>query len=135
MKNYILLTNNLITQIQIAPIAKSPWIEVAADVSTLIMDTKYIYVDGVITNTNQPILPPELYMDWDYSQNKWVSTKTAVIQWGIVRVERNTLLTETDWMALSDVTMSDAWKTYRQALRDITDQADPFNITWPTKPE
>ena len=34
----------------------------------------------------------------------------------LVRIERDARLAETDWMALSDVTMSDAWKTYRQAL-------------------
>ena len=34
--------------------------------------------------------------------------------------QRNKLLVETDYMALSDVTMTDAWKTYRQELRDIT---------------
>ena len=33
---------------------------------------------------------------------------------------RNALLLSTDYMALSDVTMTDAWKTYRQSLRDIT---------------
>ncbi len=52
---------------------------------------------------------------------------------------RNTLLAQTDWMGNSDVTMSADWKTYRQALRDITKQtpADDTlsNITWPTKPE
>ena len=37
-----------------------------------------------------------------------------------LRQERNFLLRETDWMANSDVTMSDDWKTYRQQLRDIT---------------
>jgi len=37
-----------------------------------------------------------------------------------LRFKRNQLLKETDWMANSDVTMSDNWKTYRQALRDIT---------------
>ena len=36
------------------------------------------------------------------------------------REERNRKLEETDWMALTDVTMSEEWKTYRQALRDIT---------------
>ena len=36
------------------------------------------------------------------------------------RAQRNQLLYETDWMANSDVTMSDEWKAYRQALRDIT---------------
>ena len=38
-------------------------------------------------------------------------------------------------MAGSDVTMSDAWKTYRQALRDLpANTSDPSNPTWPTKP-
>ena len=55
-------------------------------------------------------------------------------QWVNVRSERDLKLQETDWRASSDLTLSDDWKTYRQALRDITTQSDPFNITWPTKP-
>lgn len=55
-----------------------------------------------------------------------------------LRRQRNALLAETDYMALSDVTMSDAWTTYRQALRDITSQTPAdirlSNITFPTKP-
>ncbi|MDA7684327.1 phage tail assembly chaperone [Akkermansiaceae bacterium] len=55
-----------------------------------------------------------------------------------LRRQRDALLAETDWMANSDVTMSDAWKTYRQALRDITSQTPTddalSNITFPTKP-
>jgi hypothetical protein len=53
-----------------------------------------------------------------------------------VRSKRDGLLSETDWMALSDVTMSDTITAYRQALRDIPSQAGfPTNVTWPTKPE
>jgi hypothetical protein len=56
-----------------------------------------------------------------------------------LRQQRNQLLAQTDWMGNSDITMSADWKTYRQALRDITKQtpADDqlSNITWPTKPE
>ena len=56
--------------------------------------------------------------------------------WKQLRSERNALLQQTDWMACSDVTMSDAWKTYRQALRDLpANTTDPANPTWPTKPE
>ena len=55
-----------------------------------------------------------------------------------LRRQRDALLAETDWMALGDVTLSDAWKTYRQALRDITDTTPSddalSNITFPTKP-
>ena len=54
---------------------------------------------------------------------------------GLLRKTRNEMLVESDWMANSDVTMSDAWKTYRQALRDITDDATSLNdVTWPEKP-
>ena len=53
---------------------------------------------------------------------------------GAKRVERNELLAETDWMATADVTMSDAWKTYRQALRDLP-AADGFpDVDMHTKP-
>jgi len=53
----------------------------------------------------------------------------------VLRKKRNSLLKETDWMANSDVTMTDAWKTYRQALRDLpANTADPSNPTYPTKP-
>ena len=55
-----------------------------------------------------------------------------------LRRRRDILLVETDYMGNSDVTMSDAWTTYRQALRDITSQTPTddalSNITFPTKP-
>ena len=61
------------------------------------------------------------------------------------REERNRRLAETDWMACSDVTMSNDWKTYRQALRDITTHSNWPNLKvpdmdgsgdndWPVKP-
>tara|TARA_B000000609_G_scaffold133777_1_gene108910 strand:+ start:316 stop:585 length:270 start_codon:yes stop_codon:yes gene_type:complete len=55
-------------------------------------------------------------------------------KWQWVRNHRNFLLGETDWRSSSDLTLSDDWKNYRQALRDITTQSDPYNITWPTEP-
>ncbi len=56
-----------------------------------------------------------------------------------LRIVRNRLLAETDWMSYSDSSdMSDAWATYRQALRDVTSQTPNnlslSNITFPTKP-
>jgi hypothetical protein len=51
------------------------------------------------------------------------------------RDKRDGLLKETDHYGLSDVTMSDDMKTYRQALRDVPQQTDfPSTISWPTKP-
>ena len=55
-----------------------------------------------------------------------------------MRTKRNRLLAETDFYALSDVTMSDGMTTYRQDLRDLPAGKDTLdkvnNATWPTKP-
>jgi hypothetical protein len=56
-----------------------------------------------------------------------------------LRHDRDLKLSETDWVVTkaseTGVTESDAWKTYRQALRDLpSTTSDPFNPTWPTKP-
>ena len=55
-----------------------------------------------------------------------------------VRTKRDRLIAQTDYLALSDNTLTDAMTTYRQALRDITNGVDTVekcnNITWPTKP-
>jgi hypothetical protein len=60
-------------------------------------------------------------------------------QWTAIRYRRNEFLTECDWTQLQDSPLSEQkqqeWQTYRQSLRDITEQSDPFNIVWPTKPE
>lgn len=50
------------------------------------------------------------------------------------RLERNSLLEATDWMANSDVTMTDAWKIYRQLLRDLPAQSGFPDVDFPTKP-
>ena len=51
------------------------------------------------------------------------------------RKDRDRRLAETDWLALSDTTMSSEWTTYRQALRDVPGQAGfPNSIDWPTEP-
>ena len=55
----------------------------------------------------------------------------------VVRGKRNTLLAETDWMASSDLTMSDSWKNYRKSLRDLPTHSNWPNLEdsdWPTKP-
>ena len=62
----------------------------------------------------------------------------------LLRVERDKLLAATDWRASSDLTLADAWKTYRQSLRDLPASASPSldsngdldltSVTWPTEP-
>ena len=52
-----------------------------------------------------------------------------------LRQRRNQLLTETDYLALADSTLTDEMRTYRQALRDLpANTVDPANPVWPTKP-
>jgi hypothetical protein len=60
-------------------------------------------------------------------------------RWTQVRSQRDSLLKDTDWLSIraadTITPMPTEWSTYRQALRDVTEQSDPFNIVWPTKPE
>ena len=62
----------------------------------------------------------------------------------LLRIERDVRIAKTDWRASSDLTLADAWKTYRQALRDLPASATPklgsdyeldlTSVTWPTEP-
>ncbi len=52
-----------------------------------------------------------------------------------IRRKRDELLSKCDWMAGSDVTMSDGWRAYRQALRDLPAQDGfPESVSWPAEP-
>jgi len=53
-----------------------------------------------------------------------------------LRLRRNQLLAETDYLALADATLPDEMRDYRQALRDLpANPVDPANPVFPTKPE
>ena len=56
--------------------------------------------------------------------------------WASARYKRDQLLAASDWTQLPDVpdTTKSLWATYRQALRDITQVVDPFNVVWPAPP-
>ena len=85
---------------------------------------------------------PALLIDGVWTQNYIVSDLSADesaakvgAQWNIIRAERNKLLVESDWTQLPDAPVdAAAWATYRQALRDVTTQANPFAIVWPESP-
>lgn len=80
--------------------------------------------------------PPSEFHTFDYTTKQWIDPRTAETQWAVVRAQRNKLLTACDWTQLPDVPGStqSAWSSYRQELRDITQQIDPFAITWPVPP-
>lgn len=87
----------------------------------------YKMVDGVtIEMTAEEIA--------EYNASAPTAAEILAEKWLFVRRDRNAKLAATDWRAGSDLTLSDEWKTYRQALRDVPTQSDPDNITWPTEP-
>ena len=73
----------------------------------------------------------------DAEEKAWADGAVARAQ-AALRTRRDQLLAETDFYALSDVTLSDDMKTYRQNLRDFPDGKDTVakctDATWPTKP-
>ena len=71
----------------------------------------------------------------DAEEKAWADARPAR-EMEMIRNYRDNLLAATDWTGISDLTMSDAMKTYRQALRDIPASNTIYeNVTWPTKPE
>ena len=75
--------------------------------------------------------------------NSKISALDSAEAMRLLRIERDTRIAKTDWRAGKDVTLSTAWRTYRQALRDITTQTpkldsnydlDLTSVNWPTEP-
>ncbi len=76
--------------------------------------------------------------------NSKISSLDSAEAMRLLRIERDTRIAKTDWRASSDLTLTDAWKTYRQALRDLPASASPkldsnyeldlTSVTWPTEP-
>ena len=81
------------------------------------------------------------YYEWDADALQWVDARTVESESSLVLSQRNKMLQNSDWTdTLSaperlGVELYNAWQTYRQALRDITDQPGyPFDVAWPTPP-
>tara|TARA_R100001015_G_C4472703_1_gene55848 strand:+ start:129 stop:494 length:366 start_codon:yes stop_codon:yes gene_type:complete len=119
-----------------------------------------IYTKAIALNR----LQPEAQFTWrgdNYSGLEWLESSTKPTEaeldaevtrlnnaesMRLLRVERNRLLTACDWTQSRDVTLSndDAWKTYRQSLRDLPTSSTPTldsegnldmsSVTFPTKP-
>jgi hypothetical protein len=101
-----------------------------------IFDGHKYFVD---TQTNEAkLIPPSPtpHHVFKCTTKQWEDPRTPETEWPLVRQQRDALLAKSDWTQLPDVPLAtkDAWATYRQALRDITLQPDPFNIDWPTVP-
>ena len=100
------------------------------------LPTKYVYLNGQLE-----ALPPQQfdYQVMDYVQKHWVNPPDDA-QWVVVRRTRNRLLEASDWTDTTSAptrlgqALHQPWLTYRQALRDITLQTDPFAVVWPVAP-
>ena len=95
-------------------------------------NTQYV-ANGVVVE--KPPRPSQHHI-FNYTTKQWVDARTPDTEWLLVRAERDRRLQASDWTQLPDVPLAtkEAWASYRQALRDITEQTDPFNITWPEAP-
>jgi hypothetical protein len=88
-------------------------------------------VNGVVPFT------PEEEAEWDAMEAENAAAAPAKLA-AEIRADRDKRLAATDWTQVADVPqqIKDSWAPYRQALRDVPQQADfPENIQWPTKPE
>lgn len=87
------------------------------------------YVNGVLTDMTDAEISQR-----QAEENAWAAGENDRLS-DEIRAKRNSLLAETDYLALSDTTLSSDMAAYRQALRDVTSQVGfPSNVTWPTKP-
>ena len=97
------------------------------------MSYQYKMVNGV-----QVALTSEEIAELEARDKEWADGEYDRLMANI-REERTILLSQCDWMAMSDTTMTDVWKTYRQKLRDITKDVDTVDkakaVTMPDKPE
>jgi hypothetical protein len=108
------------------------------------LQTGEAYIEGLvndsayyIANGSAVAMPPKPneYSVFDYSTKAWVADIN--IATGDALAKRQRLLVRSDWTQMPDVQLQNKteWATYRQELRDITDQPGyPFNVVWPTPP-
>jgi hypothetical protein len=74
-----------------------------------------------------------------YDPNAPTQQELELTAWEGIRADRNARLAICDWTQLPDAPLTNVqtseWATYRQALRDITETADPFAVVWPDAPQ
>ena len=120
---------------------------------TLLEISKYVSLNEgyILNNEFLPFTPeqktlkdsrPYYPAKWNNTTMSWEdqrSQQEKIDQQGIIiKQQRDQLLQQSDWRVVkatdTGIPISQSWKDYRQALRDITTQTDPFNIIWPTPP-
>lgn len=117
------MTDSLLAEYSVYPLTATPYPEV--DYTKNVTNGDPVLVDGNWT---------QVWIVSDATPEE-IAQRTDD-QWAAVRAERNQKLADCDWTQLPDAPVNaEEWASYRQALRDITTQPDPFNIVWPEEPQ
>jgi len=119
------IDDNLLLQYNVFPVFDLPYNE----------DYTKNYIEGKPVLVNN-----KYYQNWIITEASSEEIENRInIKWSAIRNQRNIYLQECDWTQLPDSPLSNSkkieWSIYRQQLRDVTSQQDPFNIVWPIKPE
>lgn len=98
-----------------------------------VQDTTPPEAEGKVAQRITPIFVDGAWVEqWELADYTAEDTEA---QWSAIRSDRNKRLADSDWTQLPDAPIgAEEWALYRQSLRDITAQSDPFNIVWPPSP-
>lgn len=142
MKNYVIYDNSgLVIRSGTTPeLLDTVFIEPGQTI--IEADRLYEIERAAVINGNIEEIPQKPGSTYQWNGSAWQDTRTQqqVLdqQWQKIRAERDQKLQATDWRVIravdQGVALEPTWTQYRQALRDITNQLDPFNIIWPTIP-
>ena len=95
----------------------------------------FIVGEGQVLATNHTGEIGDTWIGSSYDITHRQNILTTEQKWESIRESRNILLAQTDFYALSDVTMTTEMSNYRQQLRDLpASQSDPDDVVFPTKP-
>lgn len=119
-----ILTNDILENFGVYPVES---VEITDD-----------YTKNIVEGT--PLLSGSVYVQtWDITDATTEEINIRLEEkWLEVRDMRDSLLSQSDWTQFQDSPISGSnltdWQTYRQSLRDITSQSNPFDLVWPSKP-
>ena len=108
------------------------------------------HVENVVMLSDAPWQPPDgtdlltdapeyVGLGWSLVDGEWLDPAPLTLTWDDVRSSRDGLLAACDWTMAADAPLDEptreAWRDYRQALRDVPETfASPDDVVWPTKP-
>ena len=97
--------------------------------------------DDMVSNGSYMVIEESEVVEYQSARPKTQDEKNIEIEnlWESIRSQRDTYLNQSDWTQINDSPLSEIhknnWRLYRQELRNITNQEDPYTIIWPTKPK